>query len=58
MMLADDKPLLEMTLSTDAELAGITRNLKNSLRGTNSTWLQMSASFVSLSNDTVLMVSV
>ena len=51
-------PLLENTLSTGAELAGTAKLLSNKYpRGTNSIWLQMSASFVSLSNDTELMVS-
>jgi len=57
-MLADDKPSLEKTLSTGAELAGTARILSNkSPRGTNSIWIQMSASFVSLLNDKELMVS-
>ena len=50
-------PLLENTLSTEAELAGTARILSNKYpTGTNSIWLQMSANFVSLSNDTELMV--
>ena len=55
MMWVDDKRLFEMTLSTGAGLAG-TAIIPVS-RGTNSIWLQMSASFVSVSNDTGLMVS-
>jgi len=56
-MLADDKPLLEKTLSTGAELAGTAKILSNKYsRGTNYIWLQMSASFLSLSNDNELMV--
>jgi len=58
-MWADDKPLLERSLSTGAELAGTARILSNKYpRGTNAIWLQMSASFVSLSNDTQLTVSI
>jgi len=54
-MLADDEPLLEKTLSTGAELTGTARILSNKYpRGTNSIWLQMSASV----NDKELMVSV
>jgi len=51
-VLADDKPLLEKTLSTGAELAGTTKILSNKYpSGTNFIWLQMSASLVSLSNN-------
>jgi len=57
-MLADDKPLLEKTFSTGAELAGTARILSNKYsRGTNSIWLQMSAIFLSLLNDKELIVS-
>jgi len=58
MMLADDKPLLQRTLLTGAEVTGTARILSNKYsRGTNSIWIQMSASFVSLSYDIELMVS-
>ena len=58
MMLADNKPLLEKILSTGTGLAGTARILSNKYpRDTNSVWLQMPASFVSLSNDKELMVS-
>ena len=43
-------PLLEKNSFNRAELAGTTRILSNKYpRGTNSIWVQMSASFVSLS---------
>jgi len=46
------------TLSTGAELAGTARILWNKYpRGTNSIWIKISTSFVSVSNDTQLMVS-
>ena len=49
---------LRKKLSTGVELAGTARNLSNKYpRGTNFVWVQMSASFVSLSNETELMVS-
>jgi len=57
-MLADDEPLLEKTLSTRAELTGTAGIFSNKYpRGTNSIWLEMSASFVSVTNDKELMVS-
>jgi len=58
MMSVDDKRLLEKTLSAGAELAGTARILSNKYpKSTNSIWIQMSASFVSVSNDKELMVS-